>query len=278
MKEHEPYLTRLQTLNLIPNFWVSEEYFEKADIKVYGIDIADRTYLVPLQDNHIMFPPLSSGPAYLGFGFFDRIAGMSKDVWASFPKFPKNNCSFGYHIEEFLDFNFIYDPKNFLTMEGKDWQTFRKNVRKWPRNNQVGGYREVRTGCKVIEAMIRELLIGWLESMGEDTKIHDDEVLFKYAFEGQNRKGLFNNMGELVGLNIWDENYMFINYRFCICRNEPFLSEYMRYRFYTDPDIIAKGKLINDGGSLDRYELERFKRKLNPVKVYDIFSWKWVRN
>ena len=280
MKEHELYLTRLQTLNLIPNFWISQEYFEKAQIEVVEISIGAANFLCPLQQKHIMFLPLKYfGEIYKDYSFFDRVRAISdKSVWASFPKHPIRHFQSGYHIEEFLDFNFIYDPKDFLGMEGKRWQTFRKNVRKWPRNNPMSGYRDINPECERTEEQIRELLINWLGAMGEDTEIHDDEVLFKYAFEGQNRKGVFNRMGELVGLNIWDENYKFINYRFCICRNEPFLSEYMRYRFYRDPEIQAKGKLVNDGGSLDRPELDRFKRKLNPIEIYDIFTWKWVYN
>ena len=277
MKEHELYLTRLQTLNLIPNFWISQEYFEKAGIKESSWVAPNGThYIILTQEGHIMFPPLDQEG--IGHNLFNVMRSYM-NIWAGLPTTkPVDWYAGGRFVSEFLDFNFIYDPKDFLGMEGKRWQTFRKNVRKWPRNNPMSGYRDINPECERTEEQIRELLINWLGAMGEDTEIHDDEVLFKYAFEGQNRKGVFNRMGELVGLNIWDENYKFINYRFCICRNEPFLSEYMRYRFYRDPEIQAKGKLVNDGGSLDRDELERFKRKLNPIEIYDIFTWKWVYN
>jgi len=278
VKNPEPYLTQLQTLNLIPNFWMSQEYFDKAGIdeSVWtapnGID-----YVIPTQLGYLMFPPLNQEG--IGYNLL-TIMAVPKNIWASLPdnEVPPDWYTGGDYLTEFLDFNFIYDPKGFLGMEGKTWQTFRKNVRKWPRNNPMSGYWDINPNCKWTEEALRRLLIDWLQLMGEDTEIHDDEVLFKYVFEGLNRKGLFNRMGELVGLNIWDENYKFINYRFCICRNEPFLSEYMRYLFYRDPLIQAKGKLVNDGGALDRPELERFKRKLNPIRVYDIFSWKWVRS
>jgi len=75
----------------------------------------------------------------------------------------------------------------------------------------------------------------------------------------------------LVGLNVWDENYAFVNYRLCIDNGEPYLQEFLRYLFYTQ-DVLATERWVNDGGSLGREGLERFKLKLNPVAVWKVFS------
>ncbi len=97
--------------------------------------------------------------------------------------------------------------------------------------------------------------------------------MVKYVLEGENRWGLFAN-GNLVGMNIWDENYRFINYRYCIDDGAPDLNRYLRLKFYTHDIIISKGKYINDGGSLGDEGLREFKMRLNPYRVYTVTSYK----
>ena len=81
----------------------------------------------------------------------------------------------------------------------------------------------------------------------------------------------------LVGMNVWDENFAFINYRYCIDDGAPFLNEYLRYCFYTHPTILLINKYVNDGGCLDSEGLKKFKMKLNPLAVYKVFSYKGER-
>ena len=77
-----------------------------------------------------------------------------------------------------------------------------------------------------------------------------------------------------MAINAWDVNWKYINYRVCMVReNEPFLDEFARWLFYTDPDIIKVNKLINDGGTLGCKGLERFKDKMNPKKKVEMYSW-----
>jgi len=99
---------------------------------------------------------------------------------------------------------------------------------------------------------VLDVLSQWLSTKQEE--IHDDEVMLLYLTEGNNRKALFEN-DELLAINVWDENPTFINYRYCVCKPVPFLSEYARYQFYTDPCILSKNKLVNDGGVLDKESL-----------------------
>lgn len=107
----------------------------------------------------------------------------------------------------------------------------------------------------------------------EDQVIHDDEVMIDYLFHGDNRKILVDKNGFILGINIFDSNYKYINFRFSFSRNIKFLSEYLRYVFYTDPAILNQNKLVNDGGSLDNKNLAFFKEKLNPLEKRKIFSY-----
>jgi len=90
---------------------------------------------------------------------------------------------------------------------------------------------------------------------------------------GIEKMGLYKD-GKLVAINIWDENYKYINYRYCIVdRKEPFLDEFVRYLFYTDLVILKTGKLVNDGGTVGNQGLEHFKDKLNPIRKRKVHSY-----
>ena len=94
--------------------------------------------------------------------------------------------------------------------------------------------------------------------------------------EGEHRVVLLNKAGEIVGVNIWDENWMNVNFRYSIVRPEPFLADYMRLLFYTDRRMLARaqnGIYVNDGGVLDRPSLKQYKDKLNPLRVREVRSW-----
>lgn len=168
---------------------------------------------------------------------------------------------------EFLDYQFIYNPKHFLNLEGSQWAVFRKNIRKFPLRNRGALVYEQLSADAPFEP-IEDLLIKW----AEDKEIYDNEALIKFAFEGENRWGLFIG-GKLVGINIFDENEMFVNYRYCINADIPFLNEYLRYAFYVSPILAIKGKMVNDGGSLGSDTLYNFKTKLNPERVHLIYSY-----
>jgi hypothetical protein len=262
------YLSLLEKSHTIPNFFISEEYRKKSGI----IEKQDSEYVYWYMGGWVITPPINkiTGETLHIFN------PLFTSVWSDFPDWIMP----GLTTSKFLDYEFIFDPKSFLKMEGGEWQTFRKNCKKFPRRFQKGllSYDSIDKlyclkGVKCIEERLKQVMIDWLDSMGPNTEIQDDDVMIKYLLHGKNRKILHDSKGYIYGVNIWDENWKYINYRFCICKKEDFLSEYMRYLFYTDSIIQAKNKLVNDGGSVGNIGLEKFKRKMNPIVVREVKSW-----
>jgi hypothetical protein len=145
---------------------------------------------------------------------------------------------------------------------------FRKNIRKIPKRFHNLTYQPIIG--KEHSKRITQLIIQW----GERIKgVQDHIVCVKYVLNGNNRWGLFAGRN-LIGLNVWDENFKYINFRYCIDNGMSFLQEYLRYCFYTHPRIIETGKLVNDGGALDNPGLQRFKEKLNPVEIQKVCQYK----
>jgi len=243
------YLEALKMFGIEPNFWCSEEYFQKAGWQVCW----DGDAIYVFDEDVVMLPPIDTtgGEVYLG----------NASVWATLGTLGGTQFAL-----QFLDYNFIYDPKRFFDLAGGDWQTFRKNSRKFVNRNP-----DLRLQYRPVQPDddLSEVLVEWLSE--KERVIVDDETMIKYMESGQNVKILTDDNGEVYGVNIWDENYMYINFRYCFCKPGQHLSEYMRLLFYTDPLI---NKLVNDGGCLDNQELYRFKTKLNPIKVNDIYSYK----
>jgi hypothetical protein len=188
--------------------------------------------------------------------------------WSDFAEieYPETNQT------KFLDYEFIYDPKNFLNMEGGEWQVFRKNCRKFPRRVPGGldNLKYIRVEDYDRPIKLEDLFISWLKGLKEETLIQEEKVILRYLVEGKNRKILADAGGIIYGINIWDENYYYLNYRYCFCRKEDFLSEFMRLLFYTDSEILNKNKFVNDGGCLGSEALKKFKEKMNPVKIREV--------
>ncbi len=246
----EKYLKILENNNIIPNFWCSEEYAQLAEW-----ECTENGTRVFVKDKEGV-PMLPSLPLY------NPIILTYEHYWSSLP-----TCNNPYFSNDnFLDYNFIYDPKSFQDLSGGKWSVFRKNIKKFPRGKDNLVYEKFYGTQAGLEA-----LSCWLTNRKSDEVIHDDDVILKYVSDGRNKKFLFDN-DNIYGVNIWDENYMFINYRYCFCQNLPFLSEYMRYKFYTDPEILNSGKKVNDGGSLDNSDLYKFKSRLNPETIYNIYT------
>lgn len=255
------YLDYLEKLKIIPNFWCAEEYFEKADLK----EVLCNGYLIVQDKDKIMFPPAVPGYELLGGDIFE--------FWSDFEDSEKQLPKLGY-TPTFLDYEYIYDPKEFLTMEGGKWQVFRKNCRKFPKRvtteltyNRMGAWP-----YPDLDKAFNEMFQEWLT--GADREIQDDEVMLKYFSGGENRKILWSrNERKIYGVNIWDENYHYVNFRYSFCRKDDYLPEYMRWLFYTDGEIVRKNKLVNDGGVLDSPNLKKFKDKLCPCSVREVHSW-----
>jgi hypothetical protein len=230
------YLKMLKENNWEPNFWCSEDYFRFA-----GCSIQKERLLVSWLDaeGFQMFPMIG-----------DRIVSTIGNWWASFehPAFDRN---------DFLDYNFIYNPNNFLNLIGRRWNVFRKNIKKFPTGKNGLQYRKFKDS-----EIAKKAFLYWLESRDASEEIQDDSTILNFM-NSENKKILFDG-NEVYGINIWDENFRYVNFRYCFCRNIPFLSEYLRYLFFLD--MTKKNKYVNDGGSLGSEGLFKFKMRLNPVK------------
>lgn len=269
------YLKLLEKNQISPNFWCSDEYIEKAGLIQEGTDNAIWMY----EEDDLLTAVLPPIPIEKTRNTL-TIPIILRNIWSDTPE----ATNFRNTTKEFLDYEFIYDPLDFLTMKGKNWAVFRKNTKKfpsrYPNNFCYVSIEETETilGRDKLGKKVEELLLAWLE-FRPHTDIHDGEVLVRYVRKGKNRRFLIDMVEKkLLGMNVWDENYKYINFRYNICRPIKYLDEYLRHRFYTSTPVIwarhhAK-KLVNDGGSLGNPQLEKFKRKLNPVVVRNVYSWK----
>lgn len=256
------YLTLLEQIGIAPNFWASRAYLERAGAQ-------ERTHgdLIWLEADEVpLFPALS----------------FSGNV-APFHQWPVPYCwsdFVGPSIEtpdkELLDYEFIYDPGAFEKMSGGAWATFRKNCRKFPARNPGCVYSRT---TEPEPAELVALLQRWASRFNEEDTIHDATVILKYLEDVRHDtnfgwKTLRTEDQLLVGVNIWDRSWKYINFRYCFCDPEyPFISEYMRWLFYTDKSITSQKRLVCDGGVVDRPELKAFKEKMNPLQVREVYSW-----
>lgn len=256
------YLTLLGQSGIAPNFWTSIAYLERA-----GAQEHTKADLIWLEADGVpLFPALS---------FSGTVAPAERwpvpYCWSDF-----EGNDFSNTPKEFLDYEFIYNPTDFLSMPGGKWATFRKNCRKFPTRNEGSVYSN--EAVPEYNTLIN-LLQRWACRFDENATIHDFSVILKYMED----VGPASNFGwktlrtkdqTLVGINIWDRNWKYINFRYCFCdQNYPFISEYMRWLFYTDPAIQSQKRLVCDGGSVDRPELKTFKEKMNPLQVREVFTW-----
>jgi hypothetical protein len=244
----------MENYRVLPNFWATEDYLLSCGAEEF---IKDGLLWVEA-DGVCLFPPLVVSKAVF-------LSKVDREIWSDF---------LGTHLvgeSDKLDLEYIYKPSNFFSLSGKNWTVFRKNIRKWPRINPGWTYREIQEDNDTDQ--VRNLLIKWLDSRDRDEDIHDDEVMFDYIMNGNNRKGLWDTEGVLVGLNVWDFSWLYTHYRYCICLPIPFLSEFLRLLFFQQ-DATRMKRLVNDGGVLDEVGLERFKDKLNPIEVRTVKSWR----
>lgn len=259
------YLTVMNNHGIIPNFFCSKPYLELHP----EISLQTGNGWVWLQDEEwTVFPPLivSNNPG--------PCPQSVKKVWCNFEipqeRFVQTAPTTPW-MYEMLDWEYIFNPHLFLNMEGGNWQTFRKNSRKWVRNNPEYTY------SNSIVRMLDEcsdLIMDWVERKGEEN-LQDGDFLLKFLLLDSPEMYygfLRNGDGDIVAINVADQNYLFWNYRICFSADEPFLDEFARLCFYTDPIILNSRKMVNDGGVLDSPGLERYKDKMNPVFKRERFS------
>jgi len=244
----DTYLKRMRELEVIPNFWTTQEYLATQDVSLKS----DGEVMWIQEDEWAVFPPLPLRSASL--------QGMKcppMKIWSDF-----TNFSVGAEME-FLDWEYTYDSSRFQDLSGGRWRMFRKNSRKWPQANTGWQYSHIIPS----EMDIEKLLTKWLEGKAEET-IQDSEALLSFVFHGTRRGFLFRD-SELVGMNVWDSYEPYLMYRYCIVDpDEPFLDEFCRLLFYQS----VPNYMVIDGGTLGHPGLERFKDKLLPVKKRAVYS------
>lgn len=237
----------MEEQKIIPNFYCSIPYWIHSGCTVHN---TEECIWVEV-DNICLFPPISKKETFS----LNKLSEV-KEIWCDFSN---SILPEGWRVM-MLDWEYIYDPLSFREMKGGVWETFRKNSRKWPKlhDHYKYGYY-IPTGAE-----IGNLMGKWMEK--RQSTVLDPVLIIEMVCDPTIPRKYLYDGNRLVGINLWDENYQFINFRFCICDDEPFLSEFLRWLFYTDPEIISKNKLVNDGGVLDNPNLKRFKDKMNPVK------------
>ena len=241
------YLERARALRIVPNFWLSAEYLSAQDAKLRS----DKNVMWIEEDEWAVFPPLPLNSIFLHEAHCPVLP-----IWSDFENFAAGEKT------EFLDWEYTYDSDRFSDMSGGKWKVFRKNSRKWPRDNEGWKYSLAPPNKENIE----RLLLKWLGP--RTAEIEDGDSLLWFVFNGT-RRGFLLRGDELVGINVWDANEPYLMYRYCITDpDEPFLDEFARLLFYQS----VPGKLVIDGGSLGNPGLERFKDKLNPVKKREVYS------
>lgn len=248
----DTYLKRARELDIIPNFWLTQEYLSIQDV----VGMTDEVVLWLQEGEWAVFPPLPLG---------DSLEHMSQlqlpplKVWSDFVNYSVGIAS------RFLDWEYVYDSNRFRHMEGGDWKTFRKNVRKWPRDHEWT-YQMIPPSTAEIE----DLLLRWLEHKPVDLIIQDSTSMEWFLMNGTRRAFLFNK-DRLVAVNVWDWNDPYLMFRYCVSDPaEPFLNEFARLLFYVRS---ACGMMVIDGGSLGQPGLERFKDKLNPFLKRPVLSY-----
>jgi len=262
------YLTRSQMTGNEPSFFHTLAYLEFAGAEAWS----NPMYTWVTCEGWIMFPPLlTSGSGVV----YNNPLFPKGDIWCN--DIDNNYVGSGAWHPQFLDWEYVFDPTDFNDMAGGKWNTFRKNVRKWPRENPEWVYTDELQDWTALSVLMGE----WME--GRADKAEDAELMLKYVFSSRQdvkKNFMYNGVqtpgcsyGELVGVNVWDWNWKYINYDLCVVKEgERFLDEFMRYSFYIDPEIFQTGKLVNDGGSLGREGLERFKDKMNPRIKHQRYS------
>jgi hypothetical protein len=270
--EHLSALAEIVNRHNPPNFFCSAEFLAHKGCSVFrgkngGIWAAEKEF-----PSCAIIPPVGDLPEEV------------EEIWSDTDGWePPKEESLADWEKEFLDWEFWFDPKRFKDMSGGGWAKFRKNSRKWPRRILFG--YEYRPLLGSHRGEIADLLERWLLGEKAQEEIYDLEVMFDYLMnpinENIRRMGLFKiatfdrTLKVLVGINAWDENLWAINYRYCITDPEErsnFIDEFCRLNFYLG--VADSGKLVNDGGSLGKEGLERYKESLNPVKKRPVYRWK----
>jgi hypothetical protein len=236
------YSELLRTFKIPPNFYISDEYFEAAEWFI-------------IKDKDSVWVEDSDGVCVLPEITMKGKVNPSRKYLAGFPWMNEGHM---------FDFQFIYTPIDFLHLSGSQWRTVRKNLN--------------RTEKEIGESLLMEVVDRpdperFLQRWEADENFHDPETFVKYVFRNRAVSFYGQKSGKIYGLAYWDENHVFINFRYLIHEDIPGLSDSLRVYFMRFVwDVLKSGKMVNDGGSLDRESLYWYKKRLNPLAILEIRS------
>lgn len=263
------YLKTAQNLHVNPNFWMSDEYLKAAE----AVDYEQTGFSGVRADGLNLFPELMPPP----WGFIKR---GGNPYWASPILRPTmTNVITEENGHTFLDYNFLYRPSDLAEAKGGKFKKFRKNSRRVEKSHfQITGDL-INTPISLQD--IDNFVIEWVESKAPET-VQDGDSLVNFFFNAMATGegiGIVAGRGEIgweiIGINLWDENWRYVNYRYCLANHGiPYADEFLRRRFYSQIAERVDKKWVNDGGSIDSEGLHRFKMSLNPVRVERIYSYK----
>jgi hypothetical protein len=236
---------RLKYLGITPNFFCSAELFAASEWEVVDAEYGTR---LEVHDNSMrrIFPLLTNPESHEYFCDFEELSPASKTT--------------------FLDYEYIYDPKTVMDMKGSSFRIFRKNINHFNSIYPKYNYHVVDPGDAL------NLLSMWL-SAHEGETFFDVNTVGRYIIDtGARLKGIYNENKRLIGFNAWDENFMYVNFRFSFSYPlDRGISDKLRWCFYRDI-ATTTGKLVNDGGTLDKPSLKAFKDRLQPIIIKQRFS------
>lgn len=251
------YLDMLAQFNIEPNFECSQEYFSAAGwtehIQQGKIKVMDKEGCQMLPSLDVQSGKILNDPCFIG------LPNMSKEI----------------SVGPLLDQEFIYAglPHDF-DFAGGPWKTTRKNMRK--AEKELGGILgfelvqpyEEQGKYQVLQAAIEKMLIDW----GGNRDMFAPDLFCHFALNGQNRIIVRTPEKMIVALLAWDGNYKYVNFRVCLTAPVDGLSDWCRIKFRQIIGRKFPKHLINDGGVCKNPTLLKYKKRLCPEKINDIYS------
>jgi hypothetical protein len=299
MPPFQYYLWVLEHLNIEPNFWCSIDFWNAAnwqldycyDKSIMSKDGIKRQKRLGMKENEIrlvttfeqsigviitdnegqpMLPPIFSSSRFKNE--YKKAVGWDHKL--GFEYGMPNMKSYSQVDKEwekrlkFVDYQYIYDPKQFLDLSGGQYKTTRKNIRACRQDMGEGiilePYHEKQ------KEYLDEIISKWVESV-KDKEWYDPETFLNCIFQLPKYWVLGMDTDKIYGVVVYDENYRYVNFRACLVNPEyRGLSEYVRILFFRE--MANQEKLINDGGDLGNEGLRFFKKRLCPVRVSEIYS------
>jgi len=261
------YYSLLRETGVLPNFWVSPTYWAMSEME--KIESPCRSAVSLGWKEIAAFPPIS----LVSHKILQETVGKNgPEVMYSFPEVRPTDKD----REVFVGFNYIYDPQEFIGLKGKRWSTLRTSISKWTRSNPNCVF--YAGGCPNWDSKPSCLFLKeWQQN--NSVSVSDFDIMIRYFVSIENVPNcgfLFQDQmqTELIGLVTWDWNWQFVNLRFCLHKDEPYLAEFLRWRFYVYIAGLQQHRLVNSGGDRICKPKKNINMNTNVKATLPIYSWK----